>query len=843
MESNWVLTSCGMCYVGCGIRVRVDDGVVTGIEGDPNHPQNRGKMCAKGKAGFMNLYNPHRLKTPLKRTNPKKGLHEDPEWQEISWEEALSTITERLGAIREDPKKLYVQAWEVIGDNFYWLLALGSAFGTPHLMGNASATCGKVIHPVEFFSGGGFHQQPDLHYCKYLVLVGTQFAIAARGAFNHILLDMAEARARGMKLIVVDPVGGFAASKADEWVPIRPGTDSAFALGMLHVLLNEAEIYDKKFLQHRTNAAYLVGPEGRYLRDPASGKPMIYDAADGSAKIFDDPAVKDPVLTGSYDFEGLKARPAFDLLREHVSRYSPEKVEEITTVPAKTLRRIAREFGEAVSIGATMMLDGVELPSRPACVDWAKGPQGHKHGFHQSWALKLINIVTGAVNVPGGILSTAAAGKKPFLWWPDGGTDGLLEDGGHILPLPHPKAFPGRTPTRPIRMDLAELFPLAPHFHTLLPITSEDPARWGLDYRIEVMLHAPTNSLLGSFGDIKMVERFYQTIPFIFGFAIEINETNLFDDIVLPFQSYLERYDFVAGTGLLIPHCGKDDWFWQIRQPAVEPPEGIRYPQEVIMEIAARLGILDDFYRLLNHAFRMKEPYALEAGKRYSVTEVIDRMARCWFGEERGLQWFQENGLVRIPRDVEEAYIGPFIDARLPVYLEHFLQRGEELKEVTDKMGLEWDFSDYVPLPEWLPCPAYDAVKHDGFDLIAVHFKFPYVYGSYGNDNPWIDEICQNTGAYNVLVHTDVAKARGISDGDDVWLESPVAKVRAKAKLTQCIHPEVIGVGGHFGHWAPGMPIAQGKGVNFNALLPTEMERIDKISTALDHCVEVRVYK
>ncbi len=840
MQDGWTPTACGMCYVGCGIRVQMQDGVVAAIEGDPNHPQNRGNMCAKGKAGVMNPYNPNRVKVPLKRTNPKKGLDVDPGWKEISWDEALSTVAAKLTRIQDQPNKLYVQAWEITGDCFYWLIAFGGAFGTPHVMGNASPTCGKVIHPVEFFSGGGFHQQPDLHYCNYCLLVGTQFGISARGSFNHILRDMADARVRGMKVVVVDPVGGFAASKADEWVPIRPGTDTAFALSMLHVLLNELELYDEKFLKHRTNAPYLVNSEGHYLRDPISGKPMVFDAADKKAKVHDDPTLTDPLLIGS--IEG--GRPTFALLREHVAKYPPEKTEEITTIPAHTLRRIAREFGEAARVGATITLDGVDLPYRPVCVDWAKGPQGHKHGFHQSWPLKLINIVMGAVNVPGGILSTAAAGKKPFRWWPESGTDGLLEEGGHILPLPHPKAFPGRTPTKPMRVDLAELFPLAPHFHTLLPITAQDRETYGLSYGIEVLLHAPTNSVLGSFGDIKMVESFYQKIPFIAGFAVEINETNLFDDIILPFPSYLERYDFVAGTGLLMPHCGKDDWYWQVRQPVMDLPKGTRHPQEVLMEIAERTGILGDFYRILNHTFRMKEPYELRPGERYRVTDVIDRMARCWFGDDHNLDWFKKNGLVRISKDVDEAYIGPFLQTRLPVYLEHFLDRGAELEKVTKEMGLDWDFSDYKPLSEWLPCPSYEAVRSGDYDLIAVHYKLPYVYGSFGNENPLINEICERSGyAYNILMNSDVGKAKGIRDGDEVWLESPVRKVRAKVKLTQCIHPQAVGIAGHFGHWSPGMPIAKGKGVNFNSLLPTDLNHIDKISTALDHCVEVKVYK
>jgi len=155
MATEMVQTSCGMCYIGCGIQVKVENGVAVSIEGDPNNPQNRGNICAKGQAGLMNLYNPHRIKTPLKRTNPQRGLHVDPGWKEISWDEALNTIVSKLVAIRDNPKQLYIQGWEVTGDSHLWLHAFASAFGTPHYSSNGSPTCGKVIHPVEFFAAGG----------------------------------------------------------------------------------------------------------------------------------------------------------------------------------------------------------------------------------------------------------------------------------------------------------------------------------------------------------------------------------------------------------------------------------------------------------------------------------------------------------------------------------------------------------------------------------------------------------------------------------------------------------------------------------------------------------------
>jgi molybdopterin-containing oxidoreductase family molybdopterin binding subunit len=848
LKSKVITTACGQCYVGCGIKVEVENGVVVNVEGNPDNPQNRGVMCAKGKAGFMNLYNPNRVKVPLKRTNPKKGMHEDPGWKEISWEEAIDTIVAQLERIRDTPKKLWVQAWEFVGDNVFWMVSLGGAFGTNQILAAGSATCGKVVHPVEFFAGGGFHQQPDMHYANYCILIGTQFGVAARGSFNHHLTDMAEARARGMKLVVIDPVGGYAASKANEWIPILPGTDAALGLSMLQVLLNELGIYDAPFLKAKTNSAYLVGADGRYVRDPATKKPQVYDAADRTVKTHDDPGVIDPAITGGpYDAQGRPGRPSFELLREHVTKYSPEVTEKITTIPAATVRRIAREFGEAARIGETITIDGVELPYRPVCVDWARGTQGHKHGFHNCWPLKLLNIVVGSVNVPGGIMSTGAAGKYPHDWWPEGSTDGMLEHGGQLIPSAHPSAFPGFTPTKPTRADIGELFPMASHYHALLPVTVENPSAFGLTDKdmIEVLLHTPINSLLGSFGDVKKVERLYQSLKFMAGFAVEINETTLFDDIVLPMPSAFERYDFNTGLGsYLIAPCGQDDFYWQVRQPVVDLPPGMRHPQEIIQEIADRLGILGGVYRLMNHTFKMKGEHALKPGQRYPVAELIDKQARAWFGDEHGLDWFKENGVIRHPRSVEEAYIGPFLQSRIPVYLEHFLDHGKNLKGVLDSLGLDWgDLSDYKPLSEWMPCPSYDAVRKGDYDLIAVNFKFPFSYGAYGNENPWVDELCEQTNAYRILINASVAKAKGISNGDSVWLESPVQKVRATAKVTECIHPQAVGVGGHFGHWAPGMPVSRGKGVNFNGLCPTDIEHIDLISSALDHCVEVKVYK
>ena len=851
MADNWVTTVCDRCYVGCGIKAHVVDDVVVGLEGDPDNPLNRGKMCAKGKAGIMAHYNPNRVKTPLKRTNPQKGIDADPKWQEISYEEAIRTVSEKLRPILDDPRKLHIYAWGYDCG----LPSLGVSLGTPHIQFAGAHECGKAVHPIEHMAAGGFHQQTDFHYCNYAIFVGTQAGVAARSSFTHHVKDLADARARGMRLVVVDPIGGYAAAKADEWVPIRPGTDAAFGLAFMNVMVNELGIYDAQFLKMGSNGPYLVAEDGYYLRDTASGKPLVFDPVVGVARVYDDPGIKDRALEGSCEIRGVAATPAFEQLKRHVAKFSPEWAEEITTVPAATIRRLAKEFGAAAQIGSTIMLEGKDFPFRPASLDWARGPQGHKHGFHHSWALKLINILIGNVNVPGGILSTGAMGKNPYQWGPEPGIDGMLSHAGWapIARIQIPSSFPGRTPSKPERMDLLELFPLAGHATTLFPIAAAEPQKFGLDYKVEVAIHTPSNLITSTYADLELAQKFYGSVPFVVGYATELNETNeAFDDIVLPLPSYLERQDagisqtFDGMYGLLSP-TGQDDWYYQIRPKVIDPPPGVKHPFEISMDIADALGLTSTFNKVLNQTIRLTETQKLDPARKYSLDDIHDRVVKSMFGDEKGLEWAKEHGVVRIHRDAEEAYPGPMMAAggmRLPIYLEHFPRKGEELEEVIRDMGLEWDYSDYAALPQFMPCNAFHQRQTGEYDLVGVHYKLAFIYGHYANENPWINEVCEKTPyTYPVLINEDVAGKKGIKDGDAIWLQTPVTKVKAIAKLTQCVHPEVVGIAGHFGHWATGMPISKGKGVAYNPLLPHTLENIDKISTALDNCVPIKISK
>lgn len=837
-QDEWVRSACNMCFNACGIKVRVVNGVAVRISGDSDNPHTRGKICAKGLAGLMSLYDPYRVKTPLKRTNPQKGLGVDPKWVEISWEEALATVAERLSKVRsDDPRKLVLLQWDLGPYGVPVVPAFMSAFGTANLIRGGSAFfCGQAMHPVAFLAHGTFFMDPDISKCNYLILMGSQLGFMVGSNATMLTQKMADARMRGMKLVVVDPVCVPAASKADEWVPIRPGTDGALALGMLNVLLNELGIYDAEFLKKRTNGPYLIGPDGKYVRDRDTGKPLVWDSADGKTKTFDAAAIGDYALEGSYMVDGKPCQPSFQLLKDHVRKYDPDYVSTITTVPAATVRKIAREFAEAASIGSKIVIDGKELPYRPAAVNFNRGSTAHKDAFLTGMAIHLLNIVVGAIEVPGGILGCGSLmlehEETRLSWMPKESSDGLLVPG---IRFPFAFPYPARKARPPETVHLMELCPVA--------IFTEGFAFAGVKvpYEPEMVLHC-RNNFLKSGGDPQRTAAWLGRIPFMASVAREIDETVEFADIVFPDTHYLERLEPMPNLDIEFTEVGPGDWMYELRQPAVSPPPNVRSWVEIVLELSERIGILPDIHNLLNMINRWEEPYRLDPSKSYTWEELVSRQLEWTFGQD--LRWFKEHGFVRWPKTVEEAYPGAFVKARIPIYLEHFLAAGEDVRSVTEAMGLSWDTSGYRPLLEWRPCLEHRQGSSER-DLYVVNYKLSTHTFSYSLQNPWLQELSERIpDAYFILINRETATRTGIGDGDLIWVESEDGlRVRGRAKVTEGIHPEVLGIAGNFGHWAGGRPVAKDKGIHFNGLLPLTPDRIDPVSAAIDCCLKVKAYK
>src|SRR3990172_1029055 len=305
-DDVWIPSACGICYNQCGIRAHRVDGTLVKIEGNPESPIGRGRLCARGLAGIQLLYDPHRVNRPLKRTNPIKGIGVDPQWKEISWNEAFDLLVPRLRKIRaEDPRRLFFSGTVIsLAPLTHALATFLPAFGPPNAFVSDGHHCGNAEHILARTLHASVTTNPDARYCDYLLLFGCQAGLGTYYALTTMAQDVADARARGMKLVVVDPYLSHAAEKADEWVPIRPGSDGALACAMLNLLLNEYRIFDAGYLAHHTDASYLVGPDGLYARDPATQKPLVWDVKASTAKPFDDPSLGEAALEGRYEVGG-----------------------------------------------------------------------------------------------------------------------------------------------------------------------------------------------------------------------------------------------------------------------------------------------------------------------------------------------------------------------------------------------------------------------------------------------------------------------------------------------------------------------------------------------------------
>ncbi len=848
-DDAWVSTTCYGCFPSCAIQVHRKDGKLVGSRGDPKVYSSLGKCCGKSLARIADLYHPNRVTKPLLRTNPEKGIDVDPQWKEISWDEAMDIVVQRLRKIHaEDPRKLVLASMDL--NNHFYQYAFASAFGTPNYAWYSATMCGGGLHTVLFATLGTVNSEPDVPRCNYIVQWGSQYGLGANNNPMVGIRDMAAARKRGAKLVVVDPVCSHAAAKADEWIPILPGTDAALALGVANLLVNELGLYDAAFLKRSTNAPYLIADDGHYVRDADSNRPLVWDVAAGAAKPYNDETAADCALEGAYEVGGRTCRPAFELLREHLKKYDVETASRITSVPPDTIRRFAKEFGEAARIGATILYDGQVLPHRPACIETKRGGSHHKNGFWNVYSIVLPNILVGAMGVPGGLLGTNPNG--PFgMWQVTESDEGLIATNlcdvvAHVTDFI--STYPSEQVRPPESLELIELMPCSNFRNTIPLLTINDPEKFAIPYKPEFLVIFRFNPLMTTM-DPRAVADTLKKVDFILSFAWHIDETNQFADLILPEAHDFERWWMFPANppaGFISP--GPGPWYGQIVQPVVDPPPGVGHWADFMMDVAERLGIVAEMNRVLNfNSGLANAPHlALQSDHRYSTEEIAKRTV-CLLARQETYdeETFRDSGAVHFyDKTPEEAFPGCFMKARIPVYFEHFIDAGKRVEEVTRELGMEWwDTSTYHPMPEFHPCRAH-GIDDGQFDLYTAFSKAPLLSHTISMENPWVDDIVKrNPLDYSVMIHTSVARRQGITDGDTVWVESDVNRVKGRARVTECVHPQVVATFGIGGRWGREKNVSRGKGVHLNSLIRFGWDMVDTLSGQIDYCAKVKVYK
>lgn len=616
-------TTCYMCACRCGIKVWLRDGSIRYIQGNPSHPVNQGVLCAKGASGIMQHYSPARLAKPLLRV----GERGSGEFREIEWDEALELATAWLAPLRErDPDALAFftgrdQSQALTG---WW----AQQFGTINYAAHGGFCSVNMAAGGLYTLGGSFWEfgEPDWEHSRYLMLWG----VAEDHDSNPIKLGLGKLKARGAKIVAVNPVRTGYGAIADEWIGIRPGTDGLFAFALVHELLRMDRI-DLESLVRYADAHWLVlrdpggAEDGLFARD-AEGRPLCWAHAPG-----DDPARTPggvqpagtpgicPAVVGEYVLpDGRTAVPAFQLVAERYldPQYAPDAVAERCGIPAGTIRRIARELAEA-AFESNLRLpvawtdawgrEHAEMVGRPVSLHAMRGISAHSNGFHTCRALHLLQLLLGAVDAPGSFRYQPPYPKPiPPPNRPGRGRrdDGSL-DAGPLGFVHGPEDLLVDADGGPRRIDHAYswAYPLSAHgmMHTLLRNAhAGDPRR--IDTLMMFMANMAWNSAMNTRETIHWLtdkdEDGGYRIPRIIYSDAYASEMVAYADLVLPDTTYLERFDAISLLDR--PISDADGAADAIRQPLFDPatqpdkdgrPRDVRGFQSVLLELGARLGL------------------------------------------------------------------------------------------------------------------------------------------------------------------------------------------------------------------------------------------------------------
>jgi len=853
-------TTCYMCACRCGIRVHLRDGAVRYIEGNPAHPINKGVICAKGSSGIMKQVSPARLTRPLKRKpEAERGSGE---FEPISWDEAFSLLEDRLKKIRAtDPKKFALFTGR---DQMQALTGLfARQFGTPNYAAHGGFCSVNMAAGMIYTIGGSFWEfgGPDLERAKLFVMIGT----AEDHHSNPLKIAISKFKRSGGRFISINPVRTGYSAIADEWVPIRPGTDGALLLAIVHEII-ALGLYDREFLVRYTNAGQLVNMDessrdfGLMMRDASQGEEPDYAQnqmwwdrhTNGAMRTHTEGA--DPFLLGEFAMpDGRKVKPAFQLLEERVKDCTPEWAAEVTGIPAGTIRRLAHEMG------ITARDEKIELPiawtdswgkehesvtGNPVAFHAMRGLAAHSNGFHTIRALAILMTLLGTIDRPGGFRHKAPfpRGIPPAAKTPRG-PEGVKPDtplAGLALGWPETPddLFVDET-GEPVRIDkgFSWEYPLSVHGLMHNVITNawrSDPYR--IDTLMIFMANMAWNSTMNT-GEVRKMlndrtpEGEYR-IPFIAVCDAFQSEMTAYADLVLPDTTYLERHDVMSMLDRPISEF--DGPVDSVRVPVVPPLGECRPFQDVLIELGSRLKLpafvgpdgsrkfrdYPDF--VINFETEPGSGIGFLSGWRGKGGEKFMR------GEPNPRQWemYAQNNCVfqyHLPpsyqymRNWNKGYMQWAQRVRIRRFAEPVIVHlySEVLQRFRLAAQGKWGKRRpperlrarvekyFDPLPFYYPPLETQATDLEEYPLAAITQRPMAMYHSWDSQNAWLRQI----HAHNYLfINPRTARASGVEDGAWLWVESQWGRVRCMGRHSEAVEPGTVwtwnAIGKQPGAWA-----------------------------------------
>ncbi|MDO8751332.1 MAG: molybdopterin-dependent oxidoreductase [Dehalococcoidia bacterium] len=749
--AQWVASGCNGCVGWCPLQVKVVEGKAVKIRGNPNSKWTRGKLCPRGRLNLQILYDPDRVKKPLKRTNPKKGRDQDPGWVEISWEEALNTVAGKLKELRDKgtPERFALfrgRYTPLDADILYG--RFGKAYGTPNTISH-SALCDETNKSGNWYARGKYsYSSPDLEDANYILAFGTPFLESHRPTTGVLAAWPEGRRGRAIrpKTVVVDPRLSITAAKADEWVPINPGTDGALALGIAHHILTLG-LWDRKF---------------------------VGDFVDTAKKFVGGEAVAEADWQDAYTTGLVKWWNLF------LKDFPPAEAAKKTGIPEETIKRLAREFAI----------------SKPAVTMRGRGAGAWPgNGTYNIYAIYGLNGLVGSVEVKGGVNQDASVTYSP-----------------EPIPLVQDDAAKAGTTKPRIDEKGTIKFPYA----DVITNNAADNVLKDYPYPIEVALGYWNNFTFSAPG-CKRWEQALAKIPFVVHHTTHISEWSMYSDIVLPAKTYLEKWSAGAPAG------GASVWSGvTLFQPVVEPLYDTKSEVELAIALGKKLG---EHYPSIKKSFDgIGGPHGDTAeGYTKARTEVF------WKALPGGWDEFKQKGTVNVgPYKFKWEFDTPskkfeFYTGNLKALFEKLKVTNADLDTYHIKAR-----GDLVYVPHYEdPTFIGDAAK---YPLSLVTYKNQLNQEGRSANTQWAQEMYLNplygTGWTNLAeVNPETAKKYGIAEGDAVYVESEVGRIKATAKLSEGIHPAIVAMAYGQGHWAYGR-WAKDKGANPNEITGVMYEHI-----------------
>ena len=857
---------CNFCSSFCDIQVNVRTGKnterITKIGGNPNSPLNRGKICARGQSGWLQTYDPDRLKTPLIRIEgSKRG-----EWKfrKATWDEAYDYIADKLKQV--NPWEIcLLGGWTACVSYMHFSLPFISSYQIPNIVASPLQHCVTAGHLGTDLVTGNFnvHDEilPDFENARYLLFSANNASIAAISVARATRFG--KAIKNGARVVVLDPRMSELASRADEWLPIKPGTDLAFFLSMMHIILKE-ELYDKEFVALHTNAPFLAYKDKsgniELLQDVRKGKVnkfYVYDEISG--KIVAVPGFINsnekttsgkkivPSLTTPKNLRwhknNISVKTIFEFLSEQTKEYSSEWAENITGIKAQTIERIAIDFGR----------------TRPAIIDPGWMGARYENVITLRRVQAMIQTLTGGIEKPGGWMMGGEYKHKAENYW---------HNEKHNKPQPKNVAMlPGMMYAEKLINQLANpnnwehkhpAFTFAwaeqqrkngksgaaiPGFADsgLLEAVNGDLEYKGKPYYIKAFILNAANPIRHYFPSDRWEKIFTnKNVNLVVAIDVLPSDSTVYADVILPNHTYLERNE-----PLLYSLGPAPDLAFATRFRTIKPLYDTADASDIFFNLADRLGFFEKYlegvaeYAELDYELLKKEVYAAKK-KGENINEAFLKVAmesmsekakhitnRSW-GKDSIEKELKEKGvlILKTQKEMLEEAAMPW---KIPVpttsgRLEFYSSFLSNLAKMGNKDPV------FNPLIQYIP----PGIENDKKVLDENEFYFTYgktpiaSHASTNTNNILLSAITKTkeNEYMGLWIHPEKAEALGLSDGDKIKVKNSAydREVEAKLYITEGIRPDTVFLPSSFGSKNPKLRTAFGKGTSLSDLIPYKIE-------------------